>query len=317
MARNRLPTRTLVPKLKKEKMISKVKPPKLDANENSNRPIKNENVPFKKNTKKASPMKTQSLIDSSKLRTTKVPLDTFLEQFKRIEQMRIENPAPVDTMGCAVLADPDAPPHQQRFQTLVALMLSSQTKDTITSVSMKNLKDRGLTLQNVLQWSIEEIEKMIFPVGFYKRKAVYLKKIAEILQEKDDIPSTLEEILKLPGIGPKMGHLIMTHAWNNCQGIGVDVHVHRISNRLEWVHTKTPEETRVGLEDWLPKEYWEPINGLLVGFGQTICAARPKCSKCLLSKDNLCPYYEKVVKNEEQIKQEKPLKRKREHLDVQ
>lgn len=110
-----------------------------------------------------------------------------------------------------------------------------------------------------------------------------------------DIPSSLEELLLLPGIGPKMAHLVMNVAWNNVQGICVDTHVHRICNRLEWVSrqgtkqkTSSPEETRESLQLWLPKEEWVPINPLLVGFGQTICTPlRPRCGVCGVS--DLCP----------------------------
>lgn len=102
-----------------------------------------------------------------------------------------------------------------------------------------------------------------------------------------DIPSTIEGLTKLPGVGPKMGYLALKIAWNKVDGIGVDVHVHRICNRLQWVSTKTPEETRVALESWLPKEYWFHINLLLVGFGQQICGSSPKCEQCKLK--NNCP----------------------------
>lgn len=132
---------------------------------------------------------------------------------------------------------------------------------------------------------------MIYPVGFYTRKAINMKKIAKIclLKYNGDIPNTLEGLLSLPGIGPKMGHLVMNVGWDNVQGICVDTHVHRICNRLGWVMgTKTPEETREALQMWLPKEEWVPINPLLVGFGQTVCTPlRPSCSLC--SVNELCP----------------------------
>uniref|UniRef100_A0A7S1KQT6 Endonuclease III homolog n=1 Tax=Percolomonas cosmopolitus TaxID=63605 RepID=A0A7S1KQT6_9EUKA len=255
----------------------------------------------------------------------------FLLQYNAMKDMREENPAPVDTMGCHVLHDKQAVPKTQRFHTLVSLLLSAQTKDAITAKAMHNLKKEGLTVDNVLsgndalddenaqdikegtcqyeKWSMPHIEQMIYPVSFFKRKARYMKKIARILRDDydGDIPRQLSGLLKLPGIGPKMGHLIMTHAWHDTQGIGVDVHVHRISNRFEWVDTKSPEETRKALEKWLPKEYWEPINEVMVGFGQTICAARPKCGKCLMGglkgdtdvEESLCPYYEKLQLGEE------------------
>jgi len=129
-------------------------------------------------------------------------------------------------------------------------------------------------------------------VGFHSRKASYIKQATEILANKydKDIPPTYDEIIKLPGVGPKMSHLLMQEGWNITVGIGVDVHVHRISNWLGWVNaTKDPEKTRVALQSWLPKEKWNVINKMLVGFGQTICTPiNPKCSSCSLS-DGLCP----------------------------
>ncbi|MCD7470771.1 hypothetical protein HAX54_010881 [Datura stramonium] len=127
-------------------------------------------------------------------------------------------------------------------------------------------------------------------VGFYTRKARHLKQVAKICISKydGDIPSTVDELLLLPGVGAKIAHLVMIMAWNKVEGICVDTHVHRVSNRLGWVsrpgtkqETRSPEETRVSLQQWLPKEEWVSINLLLVGFGQTICTPlRPRCAKC-------------------------------------
>ncbi|XP_031478537.1 endonuclease III homolog 1, chloroplastic isoform X3 [Nymphaea colorata] len=156
-------------------------------------------------------------------------------------------------------------------------------------------------------------------VGFYTRKAVYMKKVSEICLSKygGDIPSSLEELLSLPGVGPKMAHLVMTVAWDNVQGICVDTHVHRICNRLGWVSklgstqkTSTPEETRVSLEYWLPKEEWAPINPLLVGFGQTVCTPlRPKCGSCLVN--HICPSAFKEAATSPASKAKKASPRKR------
>ncbi|RWS21993.1 endonuclease III-like protein 1, partial [Leptotrombidium deliense] len=141
-----------------------------------------------------------------------------------------------------------------------------------------------------------QIGELIKRVGFWKTKAKNIKKVANILKDEynGDIPRTLEELLKLPGVGPKMALLAMNSAWNEVAGIAVDTHVHRIANRLAWVRkpTKQPEQTRKELESWLPKEYWNDINHDLVGFGQTICSAKnPSCSVCLNQK--ICPYTKK------------------------
>lgn len=119
-----------------------------------------------------------------------------------------------------------------------------------------------------------------------------MKQTAKILIDKydHDIPDNIEELLKLPGVGPKMGHICMATAWNKITGIGVDTHVHRISNRLAWLKTSTkePEQTRIQLESWLPRDLWAEVNHLFVGFGQTICTpVRPKCADCL--NKHICP----------------------------
>ena len=120
-----------------------------------------------------------------------------------------------------------------------------------------------------------------------------------------EIPNTIDGLLKLPGVGLKMAHICMKSAWNIVTGIGVDTHVHRISNWLKWTskETKSPEETRQALEKWLPFELWDEVNHLLVGFGQTICTSvSPKCDKCLLSKT--CPSAFKYVGGKKKVKKE-------------
>ncbi|KAF1760936.1 hypothetical protein GCK72_009189 [Caenorhabditis remanei] len=214
--------------------------------------------------------------------------DTVVVKWRRdvdwIQKMRKDMMAPVDTMGCHKLADPLAKPEVHRFQVLVALMLSSQTRDEVNAAAMKRLKDHGLSIEKILEFPVPDLERILCPVGFYKRKAVYLQQTAKILVDKysGDIPDSLDGLCSLPGVGPKMANLVMQIAWNKCEGIAVDTHVHRISNRLGWIKTDTPEKTRKALEILLPKSEWQPINHLLVGFGQMLCQPlRPKCSTCL------------------------------------
>lgn len=152
---------------------------------------------------------------------------------KLIKEMRKKEIAPVDTMGCERLADENRTEEVKRFQALVALMLSSQTADPVTAAAIENLQSNlpgGLTVDDIRNATVEDIQKMIFPVGFYRRKAIYLKKVAEILKEEynGDIPDTIEGMTKLPGVGPKMSYLLMQTAWGRNMGIGVDVHVHRM-----------------------------------------------------------------------------------------
>jgi len=228
------------------------------------------------------------------------------EVYDKISEMRKEKLAPVDTMGCASFKK-DCDPKEGRVNTLWSLMLSSQTKDAMTAEAMRNLTASGSKVTDIMAYSDAELDQKIAKVGFHNKKVGYLKATAKILHDTydDDIPDTIEGMLALPGVGKKMAYLLMTHAWNKTMGIGVDVHVHRISNRLGWVHTNTPEETRVALEGWLPKEYWgqNGVNKLLVGFGQTVCLPiGPKCSQCQVN--HLCPSAFKESKKEKTIKKE-------------
>ncbi|KAL2332209.1 hypothetical protein Fmac_019790 [Flemingia macrophylla] len=204
---------------------------------------------------------------------------------------------PVDTFANEQAGD-TLPPKDRRFAVLASSLLSSQTKEFVTRGATQRLRENGLLTADAINKVDEEIiKKLIYPVGFYTRKANNLKKIANICLVKydGDIPSSIEELLLLPGVGPKIAHLVMIVGWNNVQGICVDTHVHRICNRLEWVSrsgskqkTLTPEETRKALQRWLPKEEWVPINPLLVGFGRAICTPlRPHCGKCSVSR--FCP----------------------------
>ena len=222
------------------------------------------------------------------------PPPNWLLTIENIRKVRQKFPAPVDTMGCDQAHSKNDKDVDQRFQVLVSLMLSSQTKDPITWAAVQRLKENGLgNVKGMLEAGEKDIEDLIHPVGFYRRKAVYLKKVAQILDRDfgGDIPDNLKDLCDLPGVGPKMAHLCMLEAWNTVTGIGVDTHVHRIASRLGWVPKKgikSPEDTRVALESWLPRNYWREINHLLVGFGQTICSpVGPKCGECANSV--ICP----------------------------
>uniref|UniRef100_A0A0B7A6W1 Endonuclease III homolog n=1 Tax=Arion vulgaris TaxID=1028688 RepID=A0A0B7A6W1_9EUPU len=208
------------------------------------------------------------------------------EQLANIMEMRKKRDAPVDTMGCSVISDASATPKDYRYQVLLSLMLSSQTKDQVTSGAMGRLRQHGCNINNILSTSDDELGKLIYPVGFWKKKVIYIKKTSAVLVSDfgGDIPDTIKDLCSLPGVGPKMAHLVMKCAWNTVTGIGVDTHVHRISNRLCWLQkpTKDPEATRKALEDWLPRNHWSDINELLVGFGQQICLpVKPNCGTCL------------------------------------
>lgn len=175
-------------------------------------------------------------------------------------------------------------------------MLSSQTKDTTNAIAMRRLQTElpapGLTLETILDVDPVRLNELIYVVGFHNNKTRYIKATALILRDNfaGDIPDTIEGLMSLPGVGPKMAYLCLSAAWGRTEGIGVDVHVHRITNLWRWHKTKTPEETRLILQAWLPRDKWHEINHLLVGFGQTICLPVGKdCQVCTLSAKGLCP----------------------------
>ncbi|PGH27605.1 hypothetical protein AJ80_00618 [Polytolypa hystricis UAMH7299] len=264
------------------------------------------------------------------------PPSNWETMYATVKEMRRKNPtAPVDTMGCSQLYWRSSSPRDRRFHILIALMLSSQTKDTVTALAMQRLhtqlgpdtagdtsntgikKEEGedddqkvklpdaikwdhtqhssapstLTVENILAVSPPRLNALIRTVGFHNNKTKYIKAAAEILRDEyaSDIPSTPEGLMRLPGVGPKMAYLCMSSAWGQDEGIGVDVHVHRITNLWGWNKTKTPEETRAALESWLPREKWFEINKLLVGLGQTVCLPVGKrCGECDLAGTGLC-----------------------------
>ena len=154
-----------------------------------------------------------------------------------------------------------------------------------------------------------ELNGFINKVGFHNLKTKYIKQTAEILRDKfsSEIPDTIAGLVSLPGVGPKMAYLTLSAAWGRDEGIGVDVHVHRITNLWGWHKTQNPEQTRAALESWLPKDKWHDINNLLVGFGQTICLpVGRKCGDCKLSERGLCP--SAVVGMKKKIKKEAVVK---------
>ncbi|KXX73748.1 Endonuclease III [Madurella mycetomatis] len=245
--------------------------------------------------------------------TTVEPPSDWELMYALVKEMRLTGPAAnaaVDTMGCERLAQPGASARDRRFHTLVALMLSSQTKDTVNAEAMARLQAElpphapgappGLNLENMLAVEPALLNELIGKVGFHNNKTKYIKQAAVILRDQfdSDIPPTIEGLVSLPGVGPKMAHLCMSaeNGWNRVEGIGVDVHVHRITNLWGWQQppTKTPEETRLALQAWLPKDKWKEINWLLVGFGQSVCLpVGRRCGDCELGLRGLCRAAEK------------------------
>ncbi|MCK5025583.1 MAG: endonuclease III [Nanoarchaeota archaeon] len=168
------------------------------------------------------------------------------------------------------------------FKILIGTILSARTKDETTSSACRRLFARAENIEELEKLSLKDIEELIYPVGFYKNKAKYLKKLPEVLKEEFDgkIPEAVEHLVKLPGVGRKTANLVAAIAFNK-HAICVDTHVHRIMNRLGYVKTITPLETEMALRKKLQKKYWRTINTLLVAFGQNICRPiSPHCSVC-------------------------------------
>ena len=168
------------------------------------------------------------------------------------------------------------------FDVLISTVLSARTKDDVTRDASRRLLDRGRTPESLISLTVPEIQNLIYPVGFYKTKAKNIKLLCNELIETygGEVPDDLEELLKLPGVGRKTANLVLTLGFGK-QGICVDTHVHRISNRLGYVKTKSPEETEIALRQKLPEEYWIEFNDLLVTYGQNVCRPiSPFCSTC-------------------------------------
>ena len=158
---------------------------------------------------------------------------------------------------------------KEPYKTLVSVLLSSRTLDSTTSKAATRLFEKAPTLNKLGQLKTVSIQKLIYPVGFYKTKAKQLTKLARQIHSEFEgkIPNTRDNLMKLPGVGRKTANLVLNRAFAK-PAIAVDTHVHKISNLLGWVKTKTPEQTEKRLEKILPKKYWSDINRLFVSMGQ-------------------------------------------------
>lgn len=175
------------------------------------------------------------------------------------------------------------------YTVLISTLISLRTKDDVTLAASKRLFSLADNPEKMLSLSDDEIEKAIYPAGFYKRKAQNIKEISKTLIEKYDgkVPSTQEELLALPGVGIKTANLTLNLGFN-IDAICVDCHVHQIANRIGWIDTKTPEESVDALESIMPRRFWIPLNELLVAYGQNVCLSiSPLCSECPICKE--CP----------------------------
>jgi endonuclease III len=176
---------------------------------------------------------------------------------------------------------------QDPFQILISTLLSARTQDATTLAASTRLFAKARTPEAMATLTIRQIEKLIYPVGFYRNKAVFVKETAKTITAKfgGKVPRTLEELVTLPGVGRKTANLVMILAFNSRDNICVDIHVHRISNRLGWVRTRTPEETEQALYQVMEQQWWPVVNQYLVTWGQNVCRpVYPRCDRCALMK---------------------------------
>ncbi|ONN27584.1 endonuclease III [Thermosipho affectus] len=171
------------------------------------------------------------------------------------------------------------------FKVLITTVLSQRSKDENTEIAAKNLFKKYKTVEELSKAKEEALYELIKPAGLYRQKAKRIIEISKIIIEKfsGKVPDNLNDLISLPGVGRKTANIVLYVSFSK-PALAVDTHVHRISNRIGWVKTKTPEETEFELMKILPKNLWGPINGSMVEFGKNVCLPRaPKC--------NICPIY--------------------------
>ncbi|HOB15853.1 MAG TPA: endonuclease III [Defluviitoga sp.] len=184
------------------------------------------------------------------------------------------------------------------FKILIETILSQRTRDENTEKAAKALFSKYNNVFELSKAQPEDLYELIKPSGMYKQKSKRIIEISKILvdQYNGEVPDTLEELLKLPGVGRKTANIVLYVGFGK-KALAVDTHVHRISNRLGWVNTKTPEETEDELKKIIPPELWGPLNGAMVNFGQKICKPiSPKCFDCILK--DVCPSANQFLKPE-------------------
>ncbi len=174
------------------------------------------------------------------------------------------------------------------FEVLISTMLSAQTRDPVTAAAASRLFRAARTPRTLSRLTVREIQRLIYPVSFYRNKARHVKETCRILVDTfgGRVPGTMEELLTLPGVGRKTANLVMILSFKSLKNICVDTHVHRISNRLGWVRTRTPEETEQALYKTVHPRWWPYINLYLVTWGQNVCRpVYPRCAACVIRAD--------------------------------
>jgi len=176
------------------------------------------------------------------------------------------------------------------FQVLIATLLSAQTRDAVTAAASERLFKKARSPQSMAKLTVNEIQRLIYPVSFYRHKAVHVKRTCEQILTRfgGQVPATMEALLTLPGVGRKTANLVLILAHRSQQNICVDTHVHRISNRLGWAATRTPDQTEHALYRATHRKWWPVVNLYLVTWGQNVCRpVYPLCDSCVIR--DLCP----------------------------
>lgn len=191
---------------------------------------------------------------------------------------------------------PHVIPFKEPWMVLISTVLSQRTKDETTAKVSKLLFSKYPNLKKIADADILELQEILKPIGFYREKAKKIKEIANILinEYNGKVPEDKDLLMKLPGVGSKTANIVLSNSFGK-DYIAVDTHVHRISNRLGWVRTKTPEETEMELMKIIDKKYWKILNSILVEFGKNIC--KPKGQRCdICPLGQYCPSFKVVVK---------------------
>jgi len=210
----------------------------------------------------------------------------FVMVLKRLKKEYSKWKAPVVSFMAQTGKDP--------FRILISTLLSLRTRDQVTELASQRLFAMACTPETMAKLPIKTLERLIYPVGFYRNKAKQIQDICLILLDKygGKVPFTEEELLSFKGVGRKTANLVLSLGFD-IPAICVDTHVHRISNRLGFIKTKTPEDSEMALRKKLPLSWWKTVNELLVAFGQTLCRpVGPKCPECPIAN---CPSRKKTL----------------------
>jgi endonuclease-3 len=214
----------------------------------------------------------------------------MISRVKNVERVMRALAKAIDGLELPAVEKISESQEEDPFQVLIATLLSARTQDATTLAASTRLFKAARSPRSMARLTVKQIERLIYPVSFYRHKARHVKATCEILVERfrGRVPASMEELLTLPGVGRKTANLVLILAFKSQRNICVDTHVHRISNRLGWVRTRTPDETEQALYKSTASRWWPYINLYLVTWGQNVCRpVYPRCPDCVLLP--LCP----------------------------